>query len=472
MTTYQAGAMSRKCFGSVCSPMEKLPVETLSSIFQLTILPPITFPNEWFDQTKTVSLFPVALGAVSTHWRKVAWSTPSLWTSFRFDKSLRTRGRHNPRLLLLYLQNSGVLPIRLAIVYNDRDVNGPLFDASVDPALLTNMWRIEMLVLELPPEDWFDHLGKLSAMTDFWASWGNRHIEEQVFFNRCRSLRHLSLIHFEDTGGGRFLHKLPWSITVLRLSRIPTDTCIKLLLRCPKLVEITFLFAQPPHDEFEPLMESSWFGEPIVYEDLETLIWKRSYCDWTSLFLQHTRMPSLRRLRLIDDFAGGRVDTEGETHFLPRIAPTLSVLELRDTSCIAAGSSYWTLFDSNVFIDSLVFDHCEVEIIIELVRRLTPPEGETQGLKPMPRLKFLSIELCNYGVTTPLPVLLPRDSDPLVLMLERRLVAGDAFRLEFWDMAVDWTPAAQKRLRKLVEKGIRLEIIEDSDEVDWLRPLN
>ncbi|KAF4616146.1 hypothetical protein D9613_011440 [Agrocybe pediades] len=103
-----------------CSFNRTLPVEVVTSIFRTCIqhaidtsdrveegLPPIP------SQSGTMSV-PLKIGAVCALWRRVAWSTPYLWTTISIA-FFRTSEPEYVQLLREWLNRSGTLPIDITV---------------------------------------------------------------------------------------------------------------------------------------------------------------------------------------------------------------------------------------------------------------------------------------------------------------------------------------------------------------------
>ncbi|KAF9449407.1 hypothetical protein P691DRAFT_774698 [Macrolepiota fuliginosa MF-IS2] len=461
------------------SPTGRLPAEVLSAIFKLVAPQSIaslrtTAPEDELADAISKFHFPIHLGAVSKRWREIVWSTPSLWTSTSFPHHVFPKKRRS-RVFLLYLQNSKNLPLHLAFFFpSSPDVDaqgsrGVLYRSTVDPDLIANMGRIQTLVLtDLPKTSlWLAHLDKLSTINNLMLGWSDDlpKPDGEYPLNKCRSLCCLNLRGAESPRMERHLYNIPFSITALDLDSLPIDTCIKLILKCRKLVRFRLIAPRSPHtDHIEDIQ--SWFGNQVVFEHLEELYWHHSNSDeWAKAFLGCACTPSLRLLHVVDDSAPSSRGCTEEARFFEQLLPSLTTLGLTVTNHLGDHDSHPVLFRPHSSVSKIVLIKCQLGVLVDVFSILTPELGATE--KCTPNLKVLSIQGC-VGVEGPQHVLGSFDIEPLLPMLERRLVAGDAFRLEFSDLTIDWTPRVQDGFRSLVAKGVDLEVVEDSEYVDWL----
>ncbi|KAF5362104.1 hypothetical protein D9756_002669 [Leucocoprinus leucothites] len=457
--------------------LTKLPTEVLTSIFQFTAPPPVPFPLEDdLPRPTRPFLYPTTLGAVALLWREVVWSTPSLWTSFCCPMSMWQReDRDSPStLLLLHLQNSKTLPLQLAFSWDEmHEDEMTLFSPIVDPILIASFPRIKTLTLQRPlAKAWFNHLGNLSGVVQLTIEWIIPDITP-LDLTQCHSLHHINL-----NGWLFHTHKLPRSLTSLHLKRIPIDACIELFLQHPSsLVEISLSSSINPfyyRHEFLQLPRP-----PVVFERLEVLSWEIGREDWDDYFLKHAHTPALRRLRVVNPHIipvyRQRERHEGECLFLKRLPSTLSTLELHRVEG-TDWPSYSSLFESNLMVEHLVLVNCNLDVIVDLINRLTPPENATSASWFLPRLRSISIDgyfKCgDIGIVEPTEAVHRFEhphSDSLVSMLQKRLTKNDTFHIEVKGITVDWTDEMKAMLQRIAGQGVLLEIFEGSKPVEWLK---
>lgn len=333
---------------------------------------------------------------------------------------------------------------------------------------------IQTLVLINPQTTWFRHFSTLSNLKELDID-----TVEPVFdmysvpLNACRSLRRLALDGVETTFSGRVLYKIPPSITILDLSDIPIDTCIKLVLQSPNVEEFYLRRPSEAHSDFDDSARKGWFtGQEPSLKHLKYLYWEDPELNlaWREAFLMYTQTPALRSLMITasPDSPPHVVVTPGHAQFFQQLPPTLSKLELKSVGKLS-GTHYEDLFRSNSSIQHLTFTNCTLSVVLDAFNKLTtrgPGKSRSMSL-----LRSLSISGCRkglpvgdiYNVVDEFPYV-----EPIVLMLQRRLLRGDEFRLELSQFVVEWTLKDQATLKDVVKSGVKLEIVEDSERADWL----
>ncbi|KAF5362199.1 hypothetical protein D9756_002690 [Leucocoprinus leucothites] len=108
--------------------------------------------------------------------------------------------------------------------------------------------------------------------------------------------------------------------------------------------------------------------------------------------------------------------------------------------------------------------------MVSIFNTLRLPKGTIDQPVCLPLLKSLMIDSCMTEEDGDmLCELSATDLEPLVETLEHRLSKDDTFKLEFSGIGVDWSPKLQRKLQSLVAKGVRLELIEESEPVHWLQ---
>ncbi|RDB25754.1 hypothetical protein Hypma_006254 [Hypsizygus marmoreus] len=195
---------------------------------------------------------PFVLSHVCRHWRKVAISTPALWTDMFVELDQRRTHHSHPLLVNLWLQRSGTLPLTL----NIADLLSPDPSAEENPvfALLLahiHRWRhVEWFIWGGSTAKLFLHKtlnnGETLLESLTISTQGCTDEQSELFpfalqsFTRLRRLTYAS-----NTLTSVF--NLPLSqLTHLRLSSVPLDICGRVLTRCAKLEEIAFMDISQP----------------------------------------------------------------------------------------------------------------------------------------------------------------------------------------------------------------------------------
>ncbi|KAJ3568592.1 hypothetical protein NP233_g5611 [Leucocoprinus birnbaumii] len=471
------------------SPIYRLSTELMVAIFHYTLPPPLSFE---FDLPRTAHdlffppeigdlFFPIILSAVSARWRDVASSTPSLWTHFQFPAYLWSHENPPHSTIDIYLTNSKDLPLQLDLAFPLRvqpTKENHFFHRKFDRLLSLNLSRIKRITLKNPPSRWLYQVERLSSAIDISVQWDRAmstemHMENPRF-ERCRSLSRLAIrnsIMESSSQDPRVLYQVPCSLTILDLSAIQVDHCIKVALRCPWLIELYIRYSI--HADEDPDAESVklWFGNRVTFRRLEVLYFGPIIGPWESAFLAKLHTPVLREFTISNQLNGLTIrdPEDGFGQFVDRLPPTFSRLEVEDCEFIEVDCC-GCLFDHRSSIQEVKFVDCEIDSIIRLLEDLQLSEEQVN----MPNLRAISVCGGIQEILQPMRAhqrmseVEPMILNHFVTTLESRLVEGSNFRLEFSRIAVDWTPVLQARLRALVQRGARIQVVEDGDIVDWL----
>jgi hypothetical protein len=246
---------------------------------------------------------------------------------------------------------------------------------------------------------------------------------------------------------------------------IPIDICIRIMLRCPNLIE-TYIHElvdewDPPSSIQELLQD--WFPEPVVFGHLVILLWPLRQNKWANAFLRQMRTPQLHTLKLT------RRDSIGSGAVFPikQLPPTLKTLEVEGIHLLHKDILH-SLLNIQLPVEHLILSECTFQVLSKVFQALLGSEG-TSNSNYLPQLKSLSIQGCVEENGDKCMEFVASDLHPLIQSLECRLGQGENFKLELSGFAVDWTPRAQQRLKGLLRKGVRLEIIEDGEPSEWLQ---
>ncbi|KAF5362200.1 hypothetical protein D9756_002697 [Leucocoprinus leucothites] len=180
---------------SVQANTRPLPSEILSTIFQFA-RPPIDFSSR-----RTLAEFPeditlrrdnyepaddlqLVLGAVSYHWRQIAWQTPQLWTMISVEV-YEPISDSNTAILDLYFQNARGLPVTIELDiraqlsllrYSDDAEERSKLLSRLEPiwtsVFVNNAHKIQKLILLGLPLEWTSSLGpNLAYCQDLTLYW-------------------------------------------------------------------------------------------------------------------------------------------------------------------------------------------------------------------------------------------------------------------------------------------------------------
>ncbi|KAF9449181.1 hypothetical protein P691DRAFT_576396 [Macrolepiota fuliginosa MF-IS2] len=283
-----------------------LPTETLSLIFQHTCaLAP--------DDEDANPYPPVILGAVSTHWRRVVWSTSSLWTALAIKvKHVQYASTATISLLRLYLENAGTRCVSLRIdvpedAYDENEEeagDGQVPVAELFHLALQHPERIKELCCDYFWPRWcsivtayantkgvpmfsnLEHLHLGIQAPDTPETLAEGEIDSSSLSSRVPRLDNVSLL------GGVPPIPLPWEqITTLSLDSIPIDRCMALLKRCPNLTDYHCRRVLDTSVS-EPLLRST-----LTLKHVECFGWTFGYSQWDFALFKYVQLPLVERFK-------------------------------------------------------------------------------------------------------------------------------------------------------------------------------
>ncbi|KAJ3565221.1 hypothetical protein NP233_g7770 [Leucocoprinus birnbaumii] len=246
--------------------------------------------------------FPVTLGAVSRHWRRIAWSTPRLWTSLAVELSYKNVYNQAERLDL-YLTNSKGLHFALDLDIRKRQEEIEDTNVAKEIIPLTAFERIifgdmasKIRVLRIvdAPSDWvpqisrhFCHLVELSLGWDISQLVVNPGFQ-LIGFN---SLRHLCLVQSPSVSTkGISLSNL----TSIHLTSTRLETQVSLLLQRPLIVESN-CYQIPFHTTAQNIPDT--LTRPFILPTLKKFGWVHVQSTWNDALLRNIRLPNLEHLQ-------------------------------------------------------------------------------------------------------------------------------------------------------------------------------
>ncbi|PPQ91916.1 hypothetical protein CVT25_001287 [Psilocybe cyanescens] len=124
-----------------------LPVEIISEIFSFC-LP--TFDPKNDMHTPADSFTPFVFGAVCTSWRRIAWSTPMLWSSLTFRLTSPLNIHTQVSLLEEWLARSGQLPLSIRLASSDDFSWTGISSEGVIKTIRQHAHRWRDLIIHLP----------------------------------------------------------------------------------------------------------------------------------------------------------------------------------------------------------------------------------------------------------------------------------------------------------------------------------
>ncbi|KAF5361845.1 hypothetical protein D9756_002073 [Leucocoprinus leucothites] len=478
-------------------PTSHLPFEVLSHIFQFAC-PPIDFnarplcEYDYYDLSagsgcNTIAYpesadythlqyrcFPLILGAVCSRWRKVAWSTPELWTTFALEVS-ETKFNSQVSLLRLYLTNSGSLPTSLEVnawrrwrqylsyTVNSISLTSVALEMGLAPLanLLFNEFstKIEALRLAGTPPVWLGYIlqGKVPQLRDLRF--------------HCSHMTEDTINFLQEGGALSFQSSFP-SITILHLQNIHLDLCIKILCYIPCLVEFHCYWSAIDLWSPEPL--SGWdsaipFREPFSLPSLKSFGW--TVFDGVAAnnnLLLNIRLPSLKEVQWTWDSDVGETwneDSAAVLAFFSSLPETVHSLSYYDQDTeFWAGSEEYDFYLGTLstipHIRSLTLKKCSKLFIKCLFSLLSTDVVDTQPKCLLPSLE--RIVICKYddgeeGII-----------QDFVEMLKARLSVSQVrrFRFEAVDCNLVWSQSTWGGLMGLAH-DFNLVVQENSEEMEY-----
>jgi hypothetical protein len=272
-------------------PISKgLPPETLALVFL-------------HASTSHARCSPLRTGSVCSHWRQIAWSTPSLWTSIDPIPIRRNAQPSDAQLLNLYFSNARALPVSIQIKL-DRLSSSPS-QASEDilrTIFCENAAQIGTLVCT-----------SKSSLRQRWAMLAPK-ISHALFSNLKKleiNLRGAPLSRYDQP---MFVHapvlsrvsfvgyQLPqetlgfWEqMTVLELNALPVSQCLETLVKCVRLQEFRCTSPRQAQVHVDVAMHER---TPVELGCLTKFEWVGALAEWDVFLYTHVRMPNLRHLVL------------------------------------------------------------------------------------------------------------------------------------------------------------------------------
>ncbi|KAF9444783.1 hypothetical protein P691DRAFT_806659 [Macrolepiota fuliginosa MF-IS2] len=352
---------------------------------------------------------PVVLGTISTHWRKVVYSTPSLWTHLIVTlENAQCTSHANLTLLQLYFENSGnqSISIRIDLIddeseYEDDDdwnENGSSVCAReiLECIFKDHSTKLRAFFCDTLFLEWLSFFPDIAANVGFpnfehihigWAKPSAVLVSRDnvdLFPLRASMIPRLNYISLMNCLPAI---QLPHEqITVLILEDIEIDKCFNLLFLCPNLVDYHCKHPKSP---------SGFDGGPtdqhMALDHLKCFGWAFGSKTWDLALLTLLTLPVLERFRYeeSDDQTQSSNFRQRRREFFSR-SPKLATFERA-----SGGTDIWVLEELHVDLPDSI-----EEVYLRDVTHAEANSGVwglaySQGLgRPMvlPRLKVLSLE--------------------------------------------------------------------------------
>ncbi|KAF7762295.1 hypothetical protein Agabi119p4_8888 [Agaricus bisporus var. burnettii] len=434
------------------SPIYSLPPEILTLIFKFAC-PPLDFPREYgldsLTPGKVASPHILSvLTAVSARWHNLILSTPSLWTSFiANDRGIK--------LMKIVFAHAGTLPVSARLSFPIGPVSHDHHAAILAPILQEHASQIHMLHVRRASPTWLkEHIPNFVNLEFLCLQSDEREGNPISIESSCTPL---VLKDFSR----RF--SLSWSnIEILHLENTPVNVCLELLQKCTRLIEYRARYLRGPMIEEIQLPSS-----PFVLPRLKVYEWAMSFQDNEDrAMLQYVRLPALQTDEGFDVFDVTSLSLV--SIFCEHLPPTLSAVEIQGGMFPSESQSSTFAYFSNLSnIESLTLRTCSNTFVDDVFSRLGTETSlvGNQAMPVFPKLKSTHIiGILKGGIdqTKILQTFRRSCSQP------SELLSGSPFRIEIASYKVNWMPEFKEELVKMVEKGHRVELWEDSKPVDWL----
>lgn len=268
------------------------PNEIMSAIFEQACLPDT-------QDDKPASRL-LVLGAVCSRWRQIIWNEPSFWTSVGPIPPHRPIRPYDVVQLQLHLQNAKTQPISLDLRLdclppkhpNTRDLLRVVFvenSARIRSLTFspTNSGKIRSMIFDAINHSHLPNLSTISFAARKTPSFSSLHKILPSLFNTAAHIQTLSFNGYAlpDSNGSFWGH-----ITVLQLTNIPLDQCMRALRWCSNLVE--YHSSQPKLAEAGVRLVA---GPPAILVNLEVFD-VHGYLShrWRSYLFTYFRFPNLK----------------------------------------------------------------------------------------------------------------------------------------------------------------------------------
>ncbi|EKM75924.1 hypothetical protein AGABI1DRAFT_131821 [Agaricus bisporus var. burnettii JB137-S8] len=434
------------------APIYSLPTEILTLIFKFAC-PPLDFPRKYGLDSRDPGkvAYPHILSVlttVSARWHNLILSTPSLWTSFVADD-------RDIKAMKTLFSRAGSLPVSASLYFPTEWAPNDRHAAVLAPILKDHASQIYMLHVYMPSPTWLkEHIPDFVNLDYLFLRSGRREGKSFLIESSCTRL--------VMTDYSRCF-SLSWSkIEVLHLEHTPDDFCLELLQKCTHLIEYRARCTWAlDEEETRPQLPSS----PFVLPRLKLFEWNLSLeGDAECAMLQYTRLPALQTLVLVNESfrASDMTSLPLVSAFFERLPPTLSAVEIRGFAFHPESqSSIFSYFLNLPNIESLTVRKCSGDFADHVFSILVVGN---QGMPVFPKLKSIHIDSSNGGLDQAkiLQTFRRSCSQPSELLL------GSPFRIEITRHKMNWMPEFKEELVRMVEKGYRLELWDNSKPVDWL----
>ncbi|KAF5351056.1 hypothetical protein D9756_008392 [Leucocoprinus leucothites] len=487
---YKAVVSAR--LNAIRSSINCLPDGILSSIFGFASsldLPPRIVSAEnpsLIDHTfsrPTQQYFPLlVLGAICSRWRRVAWSTTSLWSRLDLDVTFDGPWTEEISLPRFYFTNSQTQAMTVSV--DCRKFQQSIF-ACVEPyeepgnqgsyaeeleplrdlIFVEHASRITRLILDCPPPEWLpflsDAFNTLESVEFGWP------LADNILPDHSISLRNLPCLKQVTIRQVAVNIELPWdTVTDLKVHTISVELACQLLISCPNLINFGAynLRGTLPQDLIWPPAND----QVVSLRHLQVFEWERISDSRDAHVFYLLDFPALRHLYWWHkEYSPGSYNEEQDSaisSFFSRLPASQVHLHL-----CGFGNIYGYEMEDRL---STILDNTprlkQLSLVDRYFRTNTTgvlahmmKNARKGGRSMLPDLEALAVEITHGNSMGDIF---------LQLVKERRASGASRFRLEVPACVVpsEWAPYIHASLQNMVQEGFQLEFLVDGRLVPWL----
>lgn len=387
----------------ILSSTSVLPQEILSYIFECAC--PSRKLFEFLELKGSSHQHPLLLGAVSSHWRRVAWSTPQLWTSISpLSPNVSPRsidiGPVNTEIIATYCRNSKSLPIDVCLNFRSF-ASAASFESAGEicrSLLFRETKRIKSLICAIDGAN-MDRVWSVLTSDFMYADLCN--LEELYFTeftHNFRSFPEPLFTHIPFKLRHVTLHCHSWSprenfwglLTSLELHSIPTTKCLAILVQCTNLVEFRAASRSSGASSEIPVLDETvslghlqlWDSNVLINDPIYTFIYS------------NIRLPAVRRLDLGEAPDPIPVSDDQTVVWKQFFESMTNLKEVRSnywSSDILNWIRIWEIVGPS--IQELEISFAKPSQTLAFISAMTPTSHQLSGAQ-LPNLKILRVNLC------------------------------------------------------------------------------
>ncbi|KIM85837.1 hypothetical protein PILCRDRAFT_817078 [Piloderma croceum F 1598] len=440
VTERQKLEMSLDEYRSLVAPIRRMPPEMLCEMFMHCLVD----GSNSFDVTRA----PLHLTFVCSKWRRVAISTPRLWSYISLDYAPSTM-----ELLQTWLLRSGSSPLTLVFESEEDDDEEVIAGSSYFDTIIphSHRWRdvtfalvdALFMLLEHRVAEIKDHLPVLERLDLDCLDIVD---QPMTIFENAPMLHTVTLMDYSQ-------YLLPWhQLKNYHARAFSTTECLQLLQQCTNLTHCTF---ERLYSDLGILNTSI-----VVHSKLQSM---RLVDSDISELLDNIVLPALQVLAIRD--SPNMIQPPRVSSFLDRSSCNLQHLTLR---------TYWTGPELIVFLQGLpslvevVIEEVTLEVVAEQVLRGMTYDASRSSLAGshvlLPKLKRLSfLARLDFDHKVILDMVQSRRGHPILLHgnssvdnQSRQVGTLEFISLDFME---EPEPEAIAQIASMQERGLEVQIV-------------